>query len=295
MRTIKGRMRTNNKHIPTNKMGENPALGILVKNVKFHTDLPQDNEKIAHRHDHHIFLVVEAGKIEIEIDFENYILKKNTIAYIHPSQIHRILDLQHSSCSLLAISSEHIKREYFNILEQIFLPAKPIELSGEALGILLDSISMTEKIYNRKEDKLYSSLLYDHCNAFIGFYVSQYQQYRPDFEDLNRYQMVTKAFRQLLEKKFTAINKPRYFADALNISPSYLRECVRAATGISVSEHIHNRIILEAKRLLFHSDKTVKEIAVHLGYEDYSYFSRLFKKTAGLTAQEFRNKNVLED
>lgn len=287
-------MRTNNKHIPTNKMDKSPTLGIWVKKVMFRTDLPQENESIAHRHDHHIFIVVEAGKIEIEIDFENYILKKNAIVYIHPSQIHRILDLQHSSLSVLAISSEHIKREYFNILEQIFLSGKPIELSGEPLGMLLDSISMAEKIYSRKEDKLYSSLLQDHCNCFIGFYASQYQQNHHNQQDINRYQMVTKAFRQLLEKNYSTINKPRYFADALNISPSYLRECVRSATGISVSEHIHNRIILEAKRLMFHSDKTVKEIAVHLGYEDFSYFSRLFKKTSGFTAQEFRNKNILK-
>ena len=52
---------------------------------------------------------------------------------------------------------------------------------------------------------------------------------------------------------------------------------------------IKNRIILEAKRLLYHSDKSVKEIATELGYEDYAYFSRLFAKTTGITALAFRN------
>jgi AraC family transcriptional activator of pobA len=43
--------------------------------------------------------------------------------------------------------------------------------------------------------------------------------------------------------------------------------------------------------LLFYSDKTVKEIAAELGYDDYPYFSRLFTKIAGMTAVAFRNKN----
>ena len=47
-------------------------------------------------------------------------------------------------------------------------------------------------------------------------------------------------------------------------------------------------IMLEAKRLLYHSNCSVKEIAHELGYEDHTYFSRLFKKTVGDTPGEFR-------
>jgi YesN/AraC family two-component response regulator len=49
--------------------------------------------------------------------------------------------------------------------------------------------------------------------------------------------------------------------------------------------------MLEAKRLLFHSSKSVKEIAHDLGYEDHSYFSRLFNKSTGMTALAFRKKS----
>ena len=70
-----------------------------------------------------------------------------------------------------------------------------------------------------------------------------------------------------------------------------LNECVRNATGYSVTYHIQQRVVLEAKRLLYHSDKSVKEIAAGLGYEDYSYFVRLFTKVSGITPAAFRNKN----
>lgn len=55
---------------------------------------------------------------------------------------------------------------------------------------------------------------------------------------------------------------------------SYLNECVKNITGFSVSYHIQQRIILEAKRMLFYTNKSIKEIAIELGYDDYPYFSK---------------------
>jgi len=59
----------------------------------------------------------------------------------------------------------------------------------------------------------------------------------------------------------------------------------------SVSHHTQQRIILEAKRLLYHSAKSVKEISFELGYEDYPYFLRLFSKVTGVTPLSFRSTN----
>ena len=88
------------------------------------------------------------------------------------------------------------------------------------------------------------------------------------------------------------MKSPSEYADKLNLSTAYLNECVKNTTGYSVSYHIQQRVILEAKRLLYYSDKSVKEIAAELGYDDYPYFSRLFTKIAGITALAFRNKNL---
>jgi AraC family transcriptional regulator, transcriptional activator of pobA len=77
----------------------------------------------------------------------------------------------------------------------------------------------------------------------------------------------------------------------LNISTTYLNECVKSATGHPVSYHIQQRVILEAKRLLAHTNSSVKEIAAELGYDDVPYFSRLFSKIAGVTAVAFKNTN----
>lgn len=87
------------------------------------------------------------------------------------------------------------------------------------------------------------------------------------------------------------MKRPAAYAELLNVSVSYLNECVQKTSGQSVSRLIRERVVLEAKRLLYHSRKSVKEIAAELGYDDYSYFTRLFVKTVGLTPLTFRDKN----
>jgi YesN/AraC family two-component response regulator len=76
----------------------------------------------------------------------------------------------------------------------------------------------------------------------------------------------------------------------LNISPVYLNEAVRKTTGMNVRQCIQNEIITQAKRLLFYTRMSVKEIAIELGYEDYAYFTRLFTKVSALSPVQFRKK-----
>ena len=58
--------------------------------------------------------------------------------------------------------------------------------------------------------------------------------------------------------------------------------------GMSATSFIKNETILRAKRLLAHTDLTVKEIADSLGIDDHAYFSRLFAQTTGISPTAFR-------
>ena len=62
-----------------------------------------------------------------------------------------------------------------------------------------------------------------------------------------------------------------------------------AAVGATTAQMIRERVILEAKRLLAHSDAQVALVGAQLGFEDPAYFSRCFKKHTGRTPVEFRN------
>lgn len=57
---------------------------------------------------------------------------------------------------------------------------------------------------------------------------------------------------------------------------------------------IHDRIILEAKRLLIYTEKTAKEIAYEIGFEDASHLSRMFKKHTSFSPSEFKKRLKLE-
>ena len=91
-------------------------------------------------------------------------------------------------------------------------------------------------------------------------------------------------------QKTTGIPSVQYFANELNTTPNYLGDVVRNITGRSPIEHIHQTIINEAKQLLEQGVYSNAEIAYHLGFEYPSYFSRLFKKVAGITPSAFKAK-----
>ena len=77
-------------------------------------------------------------------------------------------------------------------------------------------------------------------------------------------------------------------AEQLQVSPRYLSDSLKSETGKTAMEHLHLFLISEAKHLLKTADKGVAEVAYALGFEDASYFSRLFKKQVGVTPLEFK-------
>lgn len=77
-------------------------------------------------------------------------------------------------------------------------------------------------------------------------------------------------------------------AERNHISVPTLRRLVSKHTGYSLHEYVHRLKVAEAKKLLLTTDISVKECARQLGYDDPLYFSRIFKKLAGVSASAFR-------
>src|SRR5690606_22830534 len=93
---------------------------------------------------------------------------------------------------------------------------------------------------------------------------------------------------QYINEKFKVMKGVKDYAARLCITPNYLNAVCTKVTGKSAGEHIRERIMLEAKRLLLHSDNTVSEIAGELNFDDNPYFCRFFKKYAQITPEQFR-------
>ena len=83
----------------------------------------------------------------------------------------------------------------------------------------------------------------------------------------------------------------KYFADKVFLSPNYIGDMIRKQTGKTASEYIQTKVIERAKENLLSSDKTMSEIAYDLGFQYPQHLSRMFKRVAGCTPNEFRAQN----
>ena len=80
----------------------------------------------------------------------------------------------------------------------------------------------------------------------------------------------------------------QYIAEKLNISPSYLSGLLKALTGQSTQQHIHDKLLEKAKEKLSTTNLSISEIAYELGFEHAQSFSKLFKLKNNLSPLEFR-------
>lgn len=98
-----------------------------------------------------------------------------------------------------------------------------------------------------------------------------------------------------VEGNFRKEHKVQFYADLMNKSPKTLSNIFSLYNYNSPMSIIHDRIISEAKRLLFYSDKSAKEIAFELGFDDAAHFSRFFKNATSQNTSAFRKSLLVED
>ena len=93
--------------------------------------------------------------------------------------------------------------------------------------------------------------------------------------------LAIRKFNLLVELYFRTQHQVRFYAQMLNKSPKTLTHIFARYNHKTPQEVIHERIILEAKRLLIYSDKSVKEISFALGFDDPNHFSHFFTQRTG--------------
>lgn len=107
---------------------------------------------------------------------------------------------------------------------------------------------------------------------------------------------LTNVFLELLERQFPVessdsplqLRTPQDYAEHLSVHVNYLNKSIKEVTGKSTSAHISERIVIEAKALLQHTNWNVNEIAYALGFEYPTYFNNYFKRLTGTTPKAIR-------
>ncbi|WP_338815442.1 helix-turn-helix domain-containing protein (plasmid) [Bernardetia sp. Wsw4-3y2] len=98
----------------------------------------------------------------------------------------------------------------------------------------------------------------------------------------------TMLFKNLLEEKFQEEKLVNYYATQINITQKRLNQATSKTLGKTPKQIIDEKIMLEAKRLLAHTNESVKEIGFTLGFEESTNFIKYFRKHADTTPIEFR-------
>lgn len=95
-------------------------------------------------------------------------------------------------------------------------------------------------------------------------------------------------FTERLEHDYAAHHDAAHYADALGVAPAHLAQTLVALTGRSTKEHVLDRVMVEAARLLRFGDLTVGEVAFQVGFRDPLYFSSAFKRHTGRSPLAYR-------
>jgi AraC family transcriptional regulator, transcriptional activator of pobA len=100
---------------------------------------------------------------------------------------------------------------------------------------------------------------------------------------------ILQSLKEAIEKNYKEKHTASDYAAILNITPKALAKIAKTHLNKTLTSLISERIIIEAKRELYLTNKPVKQIAYELGYDDEYYFSRFFKVNTDISPQLYRN------
>jgi AraC-like DNA-binding protein len=280
--------------IPTHTFADADELGFPFRMVEL-TYPTEYATNTAHRHNYYEIFYFSQGSGDHLVDFAEYPIHAPSLHFVAPGQVHRVNRSADSLGKVILFTHDLISfhPEINDILYRLpFLkgnqprPAFPLE--GEIMPQVLEAIQNIEKEYAKKE-----SASLEIIRSYIYIMLLRCRDF---YEEKNREESAAPdsllaRFRQLVEQRYKEWHLPNQYADELKVTPKYLNEIVKKSLGMPPGELIRERIMLEAKRMLYNTDLSAKEIAYHLNFEDPAYFSRFFRQNAGLSVKEYRDSS----
>ncbi|MBD5362123.1 MAG: helix-turn-helix domain-containing protein [Bacteroides sp.] len=240
-----------------------------------------DRVSYTHRDDYFILGIILNGEIDCIIDFQKYTLPGNSLVLLSPGQVHQSIFERDLEALMLAFSPTLLDDKIRYQLEQSAIFHSPVYEAGA-----IEDVTALMELLSRQNNVSAGRYLAQAVISILADKIIQ-QCSQASRESSRRIDLMLE-FRGLLREKITEERRPGFYAERLNISPIYLNEIVKVITGLSASQFIKNEIVLLAKKELFHTSDSVKEIAYRLGFTDNAYFTRLFTETAGVSPGKFR-------
>jgi len=247
-----------------------------------------------HRHSFFQILYISDGAGTHIIDFRKFEIKVGDIFFLAPGQIHQWIFEPNTDGILINFGENYLSSLVLNR----FLPNSFLFFSGNVeysyleninnrILQILSSISVEYSIDQEHKNQIIQALL---IQLFLNI---DREMVHPSEQTKEKNNLVIiRNFEKLIEQHFLKIRLPKEYADLLFITPNHLNAVCKLIRNKTSGEMIRNRVILEAKRLLVHSDKNISEISFSLNFDNNSYFSRFFKKVEGISPEEFKTQNI---
>ncbi|QSE96456.1 AraC family transcriptional regulator [Fulvivirga lutea] len=272
---------------------QHPSRFFRLEKMEDHYDDVNGTTDDPHRHDFYAIIWIKKGKGFHLVDFNKYDLEDNQIYFLSPGQIHQISTTEKPYGWVLSFSADfllinNIPTSFIKNIN-LFKPyneSPPLKLEDEP-ALTIESV-IEQMLPFFEGDGAYKNealgallqLLLIHCNHACEF---------PEPLETQA-SCVLIDFRNEVESHYMELHKVNEYANRLNITPKHLNEVVKENLGYTAKEYILDRIIMEAKRLLLHSDLSSKQVALHLGFKEPVHFSTFFKNIVGVTPGQFKQE-----
>ena len=259
-------------------------------------DQAEGGTDIAHRHDYYTVLLVEKAKGFHVMDYNKFSFNTLEVHFVSPGQVHQVNLTERPKGSVMTFTKGFLMKN--NIPESFISNINLFQNFGNTPPLKLDpkTFQRLNKIIDEIETCLTADLNYGSRAA--GALLQLFLIYCNNSSELNTNQLdednagicILRDFKKVVEEKYKEWHKVKEYASELHISTKHLSQTVKQLTGKVAKEYIQDRLTLEAKRLLLHTNLTIKEVAYKIGFEEPLHFSGFFKKRVGISPSQFRQK-----
>lgn len=269
-----------------------PDNDFYVNKINLHAKLHQFAE-LPHKHDFFLMLFITNGHGKHQVDFQDHEIKAGRFFFIRPGQMHywmlseniegfvffHSIGFYNNHLNHHKISDFHHFKNYQN---------EPfVDLKAGTFSFVSSLLSQLYSEYNNNQpmriSKAHSMIHLIYIEISRNYKSSAMKANRTYLEKLNKFEI-------LVESHYLTKKMPREYAALLNMTEKHLNRIIKHCLNKTTTELIADRLIIEAKRMLLHSDLQVNQVSDKLGFSERSYFNRFFKKQTLLTPNQFRNQ-----